>query len=157
MENGVLELLKLLKKFQLSRSSCKKPVSKEHLETISRSGCKEWKSLPAHLELEDIVAEDIDKSKTTEREKRHEFLLKWKDMKGSDATYEQLVKALLKIECVQDAETVCQMLKESIDKEQLASNTPATLPHSNTAGTSGQVNLNSVNSLVTISWATVIS
>ena len=148
MENPSIS--ELLKKCQLSN---KKPVSAEHLERLSRSGCKEWKSLPAHMDLEDIVAEDIDKSKKTEREKRHEFLLKWKDMKGSDATYEQLVKALLKIKCVQDAETVCQMLKESIDKEQLAS----ALPHSNTAGMSGQVNLNSVNSLVTISWATVIS
>ena len=88
LENpSVSELLaELLKKYQLSGSSCKKQVNTGHLETISRSGCKEWKSLPAHLELEDIVAEDIDKSKKTEREKRHEFLLKWKDVKGSEAT-----------------------------------------------------------------------
>ena len=87
------------------------PVTDKHLEIISRSCCKEWKSLPAHLELEDIVAEDIDKSQKGEREKRHDFLRKWRSMKGSKATYKQLITALLKIKCKDEAEKVQEILK----------------------------------------------
>jgi hypothetical protein len=73
----------------------------------------EWKSLPPHLKLETIVAEDVDKKPVTEKEKRYDFLLKWKEIKGAQATYKQLLGALLKIRCTQDSEKVCEMLKES--------------------------------------------
>jgi hypothetical protein len=72
----------LLKCYGLSHRSSKKPVSDAHLEEISRSSCEQWKSLPSHLGLETIVASDIDRSQK-EREKRHDFFKKWKDIKGS--------------------------------------------------------------------------
>jgi hypothetical protein len=108
-----LTIQDLLKCCGLSHRSSKKPVSDAHLEEISRSSCKQWKSLPSHLDLETIVASDIDRSQKDEREKRHDFFKKWKDIKGSGATYKQLINALLKIKCVQDAEKICQLLKES--------------------------------------------
>ena len=90
------------------------PVTDEHLEIISRSCCKKWKSLPAHLELEDIVAEDIDKTQKGEREKRHDFLREWKSMKGSKATYKKLIAALLKIKCKDEAEKLQAMEAEKV-------------------------------------------
>lgn len=100
-------------KYGLTKGS-KKQVSDDDLERISRSYCKEWKSLPPYLDLEAIEADDIDLRPIDEREKRHKFLLKWKHIKGSRATYKQLIDALLKINCVQDAEGVSSLLKQSI-------------------------------------------
>ena len=57
--------------------------------------------------------EDIEKSKADEREKRHNFLRQWKRMKGSVATYKNLVSALLEINSIEDAEKVCIILKQS--------------------------------------------
>ena len=100
-------------------------VSDKDLERISRSCCKDWKSLPTHLELETILVEDIEKSQADEREKRHDFLRQWKRMKGSAATYKQLVSALLEIESVDDAEKVCGILKESVPALILSHSAPS--------------------------------
>ena len=69
------------------------------------------------------MAEDIDKSQKGEREKRHDFLLKWKDVEGSDATYGQLITALLKIKCKQDAEKLSGMLKQSVSQSTATAST----------------------------------
>ncbi len=53
-------------------------------------------------------ASDIDNK--GEKEKRHTFLIKWRDVKGSEATYRNLIQALLTIESVEDAEEVCKLL-----------------------------------------------
>jgi hypothetical protein len=104
----------LLKRHELSDRSCNKLVSDVHLEEISRSNCKQWKSLPSHLGLETIVADDIDRSQKDPREKRYDFFLQWKDIKGTGATYKQLINALLKIKCKKDADKVCQLLKNCV-------------------------------------------
>ena len=72
------------------------------------------------------MAEDIDKSQKGAREKRHDFLLTWKEMEGSSATYSQLITALLKIKCRQDAEKLCEMLKQSVPQSQLPIATAST-------------------------------
>ena len=108
---------RLMSQYRLTERQYNKQVSDTHLEKLSRSGCKQWKSLPPHLKLETIVAEDIDKRQKEEREKRYEFLLKWKDMEGSSATYGLLITALLKIKCRQDAEKLCEMLKKSAQSQ----------------------------------------
>ena len=109
--------LQLMSQYRLTERQYNKQVSDIHLEKLSRSGCKQWKSLPPYLKLEAIVAEDIDKSQKGEREKRHEFLLTWKEMEGSSATYKQLITALLKIKCRRDAEKLCEMLKKSAQSQ----------------------------------------
>ncbi len=56
-------------------------------------------------------ASDIDKlSHKGEKEKRHTFLIKWREVKGPEATYRNLIQALLTIESVEDAEEVCKLL-----------------------------------------------
>jgi hypothetical protein len=110
----------LMGRYGLSDKDCEKKISSPHLEHISRSCCMEWKSLPPHLKLETIVAEDIDKKSATEKAKRYDFLLKWKEMKGAQATYKQLLAALLEIKCTQDSEKVCEMLKQPRPAEPIA-------------------------------------
>ena len=111
--------LQLMSQYGLRERQYNQQVSDINLEKLSRSGCKQWKSLPPHLELEAIVAEDIDKSQKGEREKRHEFLLTWNEMKGSSTTYKQLITALLKIKCRRDAEKLSEMLKKSVPQSEL--------------------------------------
>lgn len=138
MESPTSTFLDLLKQYELSHRSTKKPVSDVHLELISRSYCEQWKSLPPYLKLESTMAKDIDRSPKNEREKRHDFLFEWKETKGSAATYKQLITALLQIKRRQDAEKVCELLKESICPKPLtpsdASNTACALPSTDTTG-----------------------
>ena len=107
------EFLELIKKHKLSVEDCDKKVSGAHLEIISRSSCKHWERLPSHLEMNDIVVSDVRRTQIDEEGKRLEFLRKWREQKGSKATYKQLVLALLKIECRDDAEKVCEIIKKS--------------------------------------------
>ena len=102
--------------YQLTADIYKEQVSDVHLEKISRSLCKDWKRLPSHLEMKTIVADDIDCKQVNEGEKRRQFLVKWKEIKGSSASYECLIRALLEIESRQDAERVCELLQASSGK-----------------------------------------
>ena len=95
-----------------------KQITDEHIEVISRTLCSQWKSLPAHLGLPPITARDIDHGPGDEREKRNTFLTTWKAMKGSEATYKKLISALLKIEHREDAESVCELLKDADSVQQ---------------------------------------
>ena len=106
--------LQLMRHYALTERQYNWPVSDTHLEVFSRSGCKKWKSLPPYLKLDTIVAEDIDKSQKSEREKRHEFLITWKHIEGSNATYRQLITALLKIKSSRDAENLSEILHQSV-------------------------------------------
>ena len=103
----------LIKHYRLAEGDCNRPVSDSHLECISDSHCEHWRKLPAHLDLEAIVVKDIDRSQGDEGTKRLDFFRKWKEIKGSGATYKRLITALLKIDCREDAERVCKMLKGS--------------------------------------------
>ena len=87
-----------------------KTVSETHMEEISHSYCSKWKLLYCHLEVDRIVVSDVDLMRASEREKRHAFLVMWKEKKGSDATYKRLLYALLKTGCREDAEGVCKLL-----------------------------------------------
>lgn len=134
-------LTELMKEYGLTERDCNKPVSDNHVECISRSCCKHWKFLPAHLELETITAEDSDRKHSDPEAKRYDFFLKWKEIKGSGATYKQLIVALLKIDCRQDAEAVCNVLKgsSSAQPHQLNSSTTSNVvPALSSSGTAGK-------------------
>ena len=118
MTDHPCDLSTLLLLYKLSAGVCREQVSDVHLEQISRSHCKDWRKLPPHLELEDIIVSDIDRKQVivSEDEKRQEFFFSWKRRKGSGATYEHLIGALLMIECRQDAESICKLLQAPISR-----------------------------------------
>lgn len=123
-----MEFPELLQHHGLSEGDCDKPVGNEHLEIISRSCCKQWKFMPPHLKVDTTVAEDIDKSAKGEREKRYDFLLQWKGIKGSHATYKQLITALMKMKCGEEAERVCEVLKKPLPPKSIAQSLPSKAP-----------------------------
>ena len=93
-------------------------IKDNHVEMISRSYCGKWKRLPSYLNMESVIVDDIDYLAIDEDEKRLKFLSTWKTTKGSDATYEKLISALLKIERVNDAEGVCRILQQDVTPKQ---------------------------------------
>ena len=123
MGSGRTKFLQLMGQYGLTEEYYNLPVKYTHLQKLSRSGCEKWKSLPPYLELENIVATDIDMSQKKAEEKRYDFFLQWKVIKGLTATYKWLISALLKIKCRQDAERLCKMLKKSVRQSQLCIHT----------------------------------
>lgn len=110
--------LELLQHYKLTEECCDRQVTDSHLEDISGCCCGQWRSLPSHLEMEMLVARDIEHEHTTEQEKRKDFLFAWKQKKGFHATYRKLVNALLRIDCRDDAGKVCKLLQESFFTQQ---------------------------------------
>ncbi len=88
-------------------------VTDQHLEEFTRDCGEGWRLLPAHFEIDKVMVKDLEHILAGEREKRLAFFGTWKHMKGSDATYKNLVYGLLKIRNRADAEIVCKMLQSS--------------------------------------------
>ena len=105
----------------LSEEDINKQITDGHMEIISRSLCRKWRSLPVHLELDSIVVADIDRMQLEEDEKRSKFFATWKGKQGSRVTYKRLIRALLRIECTQDAESVCKLPKDGDSVQQQCS------------------------------------
>ena len=102
----------LLAKYELKIKDASKRISDIHLDKISHSCCSQWRRLPAYLDMERIVKDDVNRHSTSEEaEKRSLFFSKWVDEKGSDATYEKLITALLEMGCKNDAEKVCKLIQ----------------------------------------------
>lgn len=108
--SSAMSLSCLLKRFQLKEEDLKKQITDKHLDEISCTCCRKWKLLRSRIEMEEIVEHDIEKGPGDEEDKRRKFLRKWKNTKGSGATYEVLITALLEIKCVEDAECICKLL-----------------------------------------------
>ena len=104
----------LMAQHSLSEENCRQTITDCLLSKISLSHCSKWRMLPSHLGLEKIVANDISRDFPNEEERRFQFFSKWKEIQGSDATYEVLIGALLTIDCREDAEGVCKILKTSL-------------------------------------------
>lgn len=65
----------LIQEHNLTEEDCGKQVTDIHLEDISGSCCDLWRSLPSHLEIENLKVKDIDREHKGENEKRKVFFL----------------------------------------------------------------------------------
>ena len=119
-----MEVLELIKKFGLTERDCNDPVTDIHLDIIARSCSASWTSLVTQLEVKDIVVNNNGNTQDDPEEERKKFYRKWKISKGADATYSQLINAMLKIDCKLDAEEVCKLLQESIQAHPARSASP---------------------------------
>ena len=103
----------LIRQSRLTDEQCNKKVTDVHLDKISHVSHCQWRRLPPYLEMKTSVVTDIDQGPGGEDEKRQNFFFKWRDTKGSGATYKTLICALLEIECREDAENVCRLCTQS--------------------------------------------
>ena len=86
-------LPELMRKHRLTDKDIRQQVSDRN---HSCSCFKQWKSLPGRLGLPTVAA-NIDKTQNDEKTKCLNFLLEWKVIKDTGATYRQLLTALLGI------------------------------------------------------------
>ena len=107
------ELKSLLEHYRLKEEDCSKKVTDKHLQKIC-SFCKKWRCLYPYLDMERIDVYSAEHDGNDEEENRRRFLERWQSKKGRDATYEKLMRGLLEIECKEEAESVCQLLFDSI-------------------------------------------
>ena len=98
----------LMHQYELTTEDCNKTVTDDHLYSISDFYTQDLRSVLQYLDME--VAEDID---YTGKEKKIEFLFKWKELKGKDATYTRYISALVKAKCSGEANSVCKLLQQS--------------------------------------------
>ena len=73
----------------------------------------DWRKLAPSLNLSRTDVDDIERDNPRAEAKRESFLERW-EQKSVKATYRALVDALLRIERVNDAKGVCQLLKGKV-------------------------------------------
>lgn len=105
-------LYSLLHRFNLDEGECNKVVSKAHVEGLCKANCTQWRLLPTPLDVETISVDDIERNAIEESDRRCSFMYQWKQIKGFTATYRQLITALLKIKCSEDAACLCKLMKK---------------------------------------------
>ncbi len=108
--------MNLQKQFGFSEGEFKKQISNIHIDQISCTCCKEWRSLFSHLDLDEIVNDDVERNNITEIEKKIAFFGEWRQRKAFEATYKKLVCALEAINRHNDAVIVCKILAKSLGK-----------------------------------------
>ena len=101
---------------KLTIESCKVKILESDMQKISHDLCGNWRALPAHFDMKSIVVSDIEKTTADEPERRHKFLLRWEQEKGSEATHAKLISSLLEINCRSDAEEVYKMVQHLNDR-----------------------------------------
>ena len=79
---------------------------------------KDLLSLAITLRLKDSEFKQIEENhKNDSRRQIMEVLWKWRELKGRSATYLELIKSLVHIKTIEDAECVIDYFKRSIDQE----------------------------------------
>ena len=95
----------------LKDQDLEKQITEIHCDKICHTINLKWRRLPPYLGLEsEPLISDIETLSIEEEEKRGKFVSKWKEIKGSDATYKNLIDALYKIDSKDDAEHVHKLL-----------------------------------------------
>ena len=104
--------MELCKRFELSDEDIDKEVSDEHILEIYPQ-LEKWKQVAAHLGLTQADVQAIEgRARPDEELMRLYMLQEWKAKKILDgtATYQVLLKALIKCNCSESALQVCELL-----------------------------------------------
>ena len=103
-----------MESFHLSDKVVDLQVSDVHLHEICCCSCTKWRLLYSYLAMDKTMVSDVERMNVSEEERRHSFFSVWRERKGSAATYQRLVQALLQAGCREDAEKVCKILATSL-------------------------------------------
>ena len=139
------EYLYVITEDLLLDDKCSKKISDIHLEQLSATRCRKWRYLPTHLGLAPIVTYDLEPlehDRRPESEKRLDFFRGWKETRGSAATYQSLIQALLKIGCREDAEFVYELLQSPESHSSTSAGTNSATPSQASAHTASDTREN---------------
>ena len=93
-----------------SVDSLKQECSRQHLLSLAKNCCVDWRQIASHLELTDADVAAIDSDNRTTDEKRIGMLVRWKEKFAFKATYKVFVKALLACGRTSDAIMACKII-----------------------------------------------
>ena len=100
----------LAKKFQITEDMLKQKVTDEHMLDIQ--DFISWRDVGPYLsEIDRVHLDDIQREGDDERDRRRRLLNKWEDRNGDDATYDNMIFAMLRAGKKDDATKVCKRLK----------------------------------------------
>ena len=85
-------------------------VSDLHINKLCLRFCKNWRLLHSHLDLDEVVCNDVERDHFNEMERKVAFFSAWKQQKAYEATYKKLIDALRAINCHKDATALCEIL-----------------------------------------------
>ena len=109
------QLMELCKRFELSNDTIDKEISDDHILEIYPQ-LENWRLVAVHLGLTHIDIQAVVSQATLEGESlmRVYMLQEWKRKKRLEgkATYQVLLKALIKCNCSASAIQVCELLSE---------------------------------------------
>ncbi len=84
----------LLERYKIKDEHCDAKITDVHLEKISRILVCEMQSLAPYIEIEYNLVADTEKKNVSWSTKKHNFLLKWRETRGRQATYRNLIQGL---------------------------------------------------------------
>ena len=98
---------RLVTLYHLTQKELSQTVSSKHILQIQRT--ISWWAVGRIL-LDRVVLNDITKDAFDEEQRRDMMLNKWQEKRGSGATYEKLIDAMIEVEKTSEAEGVCQLI-----------------------------------------------
>ena len=101
----------------LAETEC---INDDLLQLAGLVPCDSWKLIGSHLKLSDDQLNAIDGDNTKIEEKRSGMLREWREAHAYDATYLELVRALVECRKVQSALEVCQFFKKKYCQSEVA-------------------------------------
>ena len=102
----------LVRRYNLTEEMLQQKVTDEHMLDIQEF-IKSWREVGPFLSgIEQQNLDDIDRENgDDEREKRRKFIHKWEDANGPDATYDNMIFAMVRAMKKDEATKVCQLLR----------------------------------------------
>ena len=110
----------LAARFGLGADELRKPCE-ERLFSNLANFINPWREIFSSL-LSRIDIDDINNENNSEQAKRIAALHKWKERKGSEATYKILVRALLDNGVMDQAESMCKLLARKFSQQGMCHN-----------------------------------
>ena len=102
-------MLDLAQKYQLTPEMLQQKVTDEHMLDIQ--DFISWRDIGPYLsEIDRVDLNDIQREGDDERDRRRRLLNKWEDRNGLDATYKNMIFAMLRAGKKGDATKVCRLL-----------------------------------------------
>lgn len=98
-----------MSRYKLTATMMQKEVSDDHLKEIITIII--WREVGWHLPgITQKFLNDLDDDCKTSNLKREKLVNGWHDQNGSKATYDVMIKAMIKAKTVNGAEKVCELL-----------------------------------------------
>ena len=89
-------------------------VSERDLAVIARTLMTKWEHLRPFLDLTRLQEEIIRRSNRDYEQQKREALKKWKELKGNQATYDELINAAADAQDMRLADELKKMIKENV-------------------------------------------